>query len=98
MLSRYGRLDAIPPAPGQWDVPGLRGAAKLAVTLQGQLGDALLYRRLATLDEDGPEVGTVDDWRWRGPGDDAPARAAQLGADGHLVRARRLAKQAAQRR
>jgi 5'-3' exonuclease len=98
VLSRYGRLDAIPQAPGQWEVPGLRGAAKLAVTLQSQLGEALLYRRLATLDEDGPEVGTVDEWRWRGPTHKAAARAAQLGAEGPLARARRLATTAAHRR
>ena len=98
VLARYGHLDAIPAAPGQWDVPGLRGAAKLAVTLQSQLGDALLYRRLATLDEDGPEVGTVDDWHWRGPGDEAEAWAERLGAEGPLARARRLSTQASHRR
>ena len=98
VLSRYRRLDAIPAAPGQWEVPGLRGAAKLAVTLQDQLGEALLYRRLATLDEDGPQVGTVDDWRWAGPTGGAEAWAARLGAEGPLARARRLGARAVDRR
>jgi 5'-3' exonuclease len=98
VLTRYGRLDAIPHAPGQWEVPGLRGAAKLAVTLQDQLGDALLYRRLATLDEEGPDVGVVDDWHWTGPTEAAEQYAAQLGAEGQLARARRLADQGARRR
>jgi 5'-3' exonuclease len=97
VLSRYHRLDAIPAAPGQWEVPGLRGAAKLATTLQGQLGEALLYRRLATLDDHGPEVGTVDAWRWAGPTEAAEGWAERLNAGGALARARRLAAQAARR-
>ena len=34
VLARYGHLEEIPAAAGQWDVAGLRGAAKLAATLQ----------------------------------------------------------------
>ena len=30
VLRRYGHIEDIPHAPGQWDVPGQRGAAKLA--------------------------------------------------------------------
>jgi 5'-3' exonuclease len=91
VLRRYEHLDAIPPAPGQWDVPGLRGAAKLATTLRDNLGDALLYRRLATLDAEGPDVGRVDDWHWSGPSPSATAHAEYLGAEPLLERARRLA-------
>jgi 5'-3' exonuclease len=92
VLTRYGHIDAIPAAPGQWDVPGIRGAAKLAVALRDGIELAVLFRRLATLDAQGPEVGSVDEWRWSGPKDEASAMAAYLGAEGLLTRARKLAK------
>ena len=70
VLSRYGRLEAIPPMAGDWDVPGLRSAPALAATLRDRLADALLYRDLATLRtaEDGVEIpqGDVDELRWDG--------------------------------
>lgn len=69
VLARYGHIEDIPAAAGQWDVPGLRGAAKLAATLQAQLDDALLFRQIATIDCD-VEVGSVDEWKWTGPTDD----------------------------
>ena len=90
VLARYGHIEDIPASAGQWDVPGLRGAAKLSATLQAQLADALLFRRIATVDTD-LDVGTVDDWRWGGPTDDFPAVAAELGAPGLVAYANRLA-------
>ncbi len=92
VLSRYGHLTAIPAAPGQWDVPGVRGAAKLATTLQANLDQALLFRTLATLDVEGPEVGVVDDWCWRGPTDAAEAWAKYLDLPNLVTRTRRLAQ------
>jgi 5'-3' exonuclease len=68
VLRAYGHLEQIPHAPGQWDVPGVRGAAKLAATLAEQYEHAELFKVLATLVTD-VEVGTVDDWRWTGPGE-----------------------------
>ena len=51
------------PAVGrQWDVPGLRGAEKLAATLREDIELALLFRSIATVETD-IDVGTVDDWR-----------------------------------
>jgi 5'-3' exonuclease len=79
VLRVYGHLEAIPDAPGQWDVPGLRGAAKLAATLAGQRSDAELFRTLAVLRTD-VAVGGVDDWRWTGPGDDLDEWCARLDA------------------
>ena len=93
VLFRYGHLEAIPAAPGQWDVPGVRGAAKLATTLQSQLDDALLFRELARLSVEGPIVGVVDDWQWRGPTAALDALAAQVDGPGLAARARRLVKQ-----
>ena len=37
VLARYGHIEDIPAAAGQWDVSGLRGAAKLSATLQARL-------------------------------------------------------------
>ncbi len=78
VLARYGHLEDIPPAAGQWDVDGLRGAAKLSATLQAQMADALLFRRIATVEVDVP-VGAVDDWRWQGPLSDFSAACERLG-------------------
>ena len=68
VLARYGHLEDIPAAPGQWDVPGLRGASRLAQSLARAFDQALLFRRIATVERDVP-VGVVDDWRWSGPAD-----------------------------
>lgn len=65
VLSRYGHIDQIPRAPGQWDIT-VRGAAKLAATLSDQYDDAMLFRTLATLIDD-VDVGSVADWEWTGP-------------------------------
>ena len=65
VLARYEHLERIPEHAIAWDVT-VRGATKLAATLAAQRDDAMLFRDLATLRTDAP-VGTVDDWRWRGP-------------------------------
>lgn len=65
LLAHYGHIENIPAAPGQWEV-SVRGAAKLAATLVEQLEQALLFRRIATVDTDGPKVGTVDELAWTG--------------------------------
>ena len=89
VLARYGHIEDIPAAAGQWDVPGLRGAAKLSATLQAQMGDALLFRQIATVDTD-IDVGAVDDWQWRGPTADFAAVADELGAPDLVAYADRL--------
>jgi 5'-3' exonuclease len=76
VLSRYGQLEDIPDAPGQWDIT-VRGATKLARNLAAHRSEALLFRTLATLRTD-CQVGTVDDWRWAGPTDAFPAMAERL--------------------
>ncbi|MFN8050015.1 MAG: 5'-3' exonuclease H3TH domain-containing protein [Acidimicrobiales bacterium] len=65
VLSRYRHIEDIPLAPGQWDIT-VRGAAKLCATLEQELEQALLFRRIATLELD-VEVGSPADWRWTGP-------------------------------
>ena len=90
VLARYGHLEDIPDAVGKWDVPGLRGAAKLSATLQAQFDDALLFRRIATVDTD-VDVGEVDDWRWDGPTDDFADIAERIGSSDLVDRAGELA-------
>jgi 5'-3' exonuclease len=90
VLARYIHIENIPPAAGQWDVSGLRGAAKLSATLQDQLENALLFRRIATLDTN-VEVGSVDDWKWSGPTDAFAEVAEELGSPDLVGYARRLA-------
>jgi len=79
VLAHYEHLDRIPFDPEQWSV-AVRGAARLAATLEERIDDALLFRDLATLRDDA-EVGTVDDWRWTGPTDVFAAWAARLELD-----------------
>lgn len=90
VLSRYPHYEDIPRAAGQWDVPSLRGAPKLARALFDRYDDALLYRRLATLERDVP-VGTVDEWEWRGPTDELPRLCEQIDASNLAERAARIA-------
>lgn len=90
VLARYGHLEAIPAAPGQWDVPGLRSVAALASQLRGDLELALLFRRIATIETD-VDVGTVADWRWDGPTAEFAAVARRLGGERLIRRAETLA-------
>jgi 5'-3' exonuclease len=90
VLRRYGRIEDIPHAPGQWDV-GVRGAAKLATTLHDEFEQALLFKTLATLVTD-VEVGSVDEWRWDGPTDDLVAWADRLDAPDLLRNSQRIAE------
>jgi 5'-3' exonuclease len=91
VLARYVHLEQIPPSAGQWDVPGLRGAAKLSATLQDNLADAYLFRQIATVERDVP-VGTVDDWRWAGPTAEFAAMCEEIGSRSLPSRVEALAK------
>ena len=91
VLARYVHLEQIPPSAGQWDVPGLRGAAKLSATLQDNLADAYLFRQIATVERDVP-VGTVDDWRWAGPTAEFAAICNEIGSRSLPSRVEALAK------
>jgi 5'-3' exonuclease len=90
VLARYGHLEQIPDASGQWDVPGLRGAPTLARTLAEQRELAYLFRRIATVETE-VEVGTVDDWHWTGPTPEFEKLAAELDAPNLSARANALA-------
>ena len=66
VLARYGRLEDIPAIDLNWEVD-VRGARKLAATLRERFDEALLFRRIATLERDAPVSATVEDLRWTGP-------------------------------
>jgi 5'-3' exonuclease len=65
IVGAYQHLERIPTYPHQWTVKP-RGALALAATLAERREDALLYRRLATLDETAPVSESLDHLRFRG--------------------------------
>ncbi len=91
VLARYGHLEDIPPDSHDWDVT-VRGASKLALTLKHNLADAVLFRRIATIEYDAPTIEAVDELEWTGPTPDLPALAASVDAPGLVSRADRLAR------
>ncbi|MUH49591.1 MAG: flap endonuclease [Actinobacteria bacterium] len=91
VLARFATIEAIPASADEWGIEGLRGAAKLAASLDSQRDLALLFRRIATVVTD-IDVGVVDDWRWRGVTPAFAELAGQIGAVHLIERAARLAK------
>jgi 5'-3' exonuclease len=65
LVGAYERLERIPADSSKWKVK-LRGAERLAATLIEHRGDALLYRKLATLLESVPIEESLEDLRFRG--------------------------------
>ncbi len=90
VLAKFGSIEAVPASSRDWDLGGLRGAEKLAVTLRDQMSEAVLFKRIATVETD-VEVGTVDDWAWKGARAGFAARCAELGMPALADRASRLA-------
>ena len=91
VLFRYGHIEDIPLAAGQWDIT-VRSGAKLAKTLADHLDEALLFRRLATLELDAPTISDVDELRWTGPSDDLDAVVTLLDAVDLRSRTAKLAE------
>jgi len=81
VLARYGTIEAIPSDPVAWASDGVavRGASRLAESLDRQRGDAAVFKVLATLVDD-VDVGAVDEWRWQGPDPSFEHIAVTLGA------------------
>jgi 5'-3' exonuclease len=91
VLSRYGHLEAIPEMPSAWDVPGLRGAPKLAATFVEKREEALLFRLIATTRNDAIELPNgVDGLRWDGPTDAFEAMCESFEATTMAQRARNI--------
>lgn len=89
LLARYGHLEAIPDAPGRWEVT-VRGGSRLAATLAAQRELAMLFRDLATLRVDPALVGAVDELAWAGPAAPFPEVCRRLDAPGLVARARQV--------
>jgi 5'-3' exonuclease len=62
VLAKYGHLEAIPEDFKMWGV-NAASPARLANVLKKDREQAMLFRTLATLHEDVPDLGSVDDWR-----------------------------------
>lgn len=67
VLSRFGRLEAIPADWHTWGA-NVNNPATLARTLSQERERAFLFRQLATLRTDVALPESVDDLRWNGPG------------------------------
>ena len=65
ILARFGHLESIPDSPLDWELP-MRNAVRLATVLRDQRADAVLYRRLATLNRDAPIDGDLASLAWGG--------------------------------
>jgi 5'-3' exonuclease len=91
VLARYGHITDIPADVADWDVD-VRGAGKLALTLRDHLDEALLFRRIATVDLDAPVSATVDEMEWTGPVEGFDERCDEIGAERIAARAHRLAE------
>ena len=90
ILTRFGHIDDVPLDVVDWEGVDVRGAAKLAATLRDHLDEALLFRRIATVDLDAPVAATVDELAWRGPQVGFDERCAEIGAERMAARAHRL--------
>jgi 5'-3' exonuclease len=68
VLARYKHLEAIPDDSNKWKVTSLSAgrAARLAENLSTHRGEAMLYRKLATLREDVPLKEKLSDLEWKG--------------------------------
>ena len=99
VLARYGHIEHIPDASGQWDL-AVRGAVALAARLAADRAEAYLYRRLATLVTDVAGVldsrvpgaaGAVDALAWEGPRTGFAELCARIDAEPLAARAAALA-------
>jgi 5'-3' exonuclease len=90
LLDRYGHIEDIPDDANDWDVT-VRGAPKLAATLAAGRKVADLFKDLATLRTDA-DVGTVDEWEWRGARPQLVDWCERFGSQRLVQRAEKLAK------
>jgi len=90
VLARWRHIEDIPGDPADWDVT-VRGAAKLAATLQGCRADAALFKELATLRIDRSLLARAEDLRWHGPTSEFARICEEMDAPGLGRRAEALA-------
>jgi 5'-3' exonuclease len=83
VLAKFDHLEAIPDSPLDWELD-IRNASRLAATLAQHRSEAVLYRRLATLNADADlgATATLDDLEWHGvPRERFLALCDELGFD-----------------
>lgn len=84
VLARWEHLEEIPPSALDWEVP-VRNASRLAATLDQHRAEAVLYRRLATLNDDARILDVtpnLESLAWHGvPRDRFLALCEELGFD-----------------
>jgi len=90
VLARWGHIEDVPDDAGEWEV-AVRGAPKLAATLQADFAHAVLFKDLATLRVDRSLLGEAEELRWRGPTAEFAKVCDVIDADGLVSRAERLA-------
>ena len=66
VLARYGTIEQVPDAPGEWAV-AVRNRPVLAATLRDQRPQAMLFKDLATLRVDRILLDDPEGLRWTGP-------------------------------
>jgi len=94
ILARFGHLESIPDSPLDWDL-AMRNAVRLAAVLRDHRADAVLFRRLATLNRDVPIVEDLDGLAWRGvPREPFLGLCEELGFDRIRARVHRWAAEA----
>ncbi|HEU5149639.1 MAG TPA: 5'-3' exonuclease H3TH domain-containing protein [Iamia sp.] len=91
VLRAFGRIEDIPADPATWHI-NVRGAAALAATLAEHKAEALLFKRIATLELDAPVPDEVEALRWTGPADGFADLAAAIDAPALAERADALAE------
>jgi 5'-3' exonuclease len=89
VLARYRHLEDIPLEPGRWEI-SVRGRANLLRTLAARFEEALLYRRLATLDTTVPTIDSVDELAWTGPREGYEQALRAIEAESAIARIQRL--------
>jgi 5'-3' exonuclease len=90
VLRRYGHIADIPDDVANWDVD-VRGALRLAGTLQQNRELAALFHELATLRIQRSLVPSVESLRWRGPGSRLAHLSERWGAPELMTRVEVLA-------
>ena len=90
VLARWGTIEDVPADAAEWDVP-VRGAPKLAATLQADFAHAVLFKDLATLRVDRSLLDATEDLRWLGPTAEFAKVCAVIDAAALATRAERLA-------
>ena len=84
LLAVFGHIEAIPDQAKEWP-KAVRGADRLASTLSARREEALLYRKLATLDAAVPLAEDLAALAWRGvPRAEFAAFCDEVGADAGL--------------